>query len=1106
MPLDPFAPAALPPDAALWIGPAGCGKTQAVIDEILYSRASGSGFRPIWALLASGAQVSSFRQRLLDASREGVLFGVEFFNFEALYHRLLDRAGDPQHAINAAAQTHVLRRVIEQLCAEGALELFGPIARTPGFVAWVERLVGELKQGLVAPEVYHEAAETRGPKDRDLARIYAGYQAFLRERHLVDGHGAGWVALEHLRAGAAPTDDVRLLVIDGFDQFNCLHVELLTALARQTERTILTLTQIEDERAPRFQRFVETRARLMETGGDLWRIEPIPNAECGRAAPLQHLLSAVFALSAGRAPAQDAVRLIEAPDVEREVSAVLRRVKRQLLDGTPPDTIAILTRDLPRYSGALREKAHAYGVPLVVREGLPLRENPALAALLALIDLAALDFPRRDMLDVLRSPYLAPPGLSPAEVAELAQISQEQQVVRGREAWLAAARSSVRPPAEEDDSAPATLPADHAGLANALAAWFDRVTPPAQGTLDDLLRWIEALAGPDPEAEREARAEGEDLALPAAARNHVNLLGQVRAAPDGAQVARDVLALRAFWDVLAGLRAAHALIDGAASAPIAWDDFRQELELALAQATVAPMGGMSRVGRVLATDVHEARGLPHDHVYLLGLAEGVFPATQSQADLHHDGERIELAEAGVHLRSPAERADDLSLFYQAIGLARQTLTLSRFTVDDTGAPVPPSPFWQAALRVLDVPPEARERIPLGAAPPLEFAATSSEAAVAASALLVTDSPEIARALAAHNALLGDPAWANVLRGRLLEARREDARLPFDRYAGLLRHPPLVERAAHTLGGGRLWSATQLNDYGMCPFRFFARRLLTLEALEEPEEGYDVLQLGSINHAVLERTYRAVQREGLAIAPEHLPRALDLLDDAAADVFATAPEDYGFRPSAVWRHEQAALLRRLRWLVEQDFSGSGPVDQWLKDVTDGAPRVPYALEAPFGMGEMPPIEIDGAAGKLRLRGVIDRLDRAGDTIIVIDYKSGTTRFKEDDLSSGRNVQMLVYLLAAERLLKQRGERARVFGGLFWHIGSRETSGAVAVDAEALATARERLHIHVEAARAGQFVVKPSKPMVGGRCAFRCDYSAMCRLTRSGRRKPIQGGEP
>src|SRR5690606_27303222 len=97
MPLEHFAEITPPPDASLWIGGVGCGKTHAVIEEIQYARASGSGFRPIWVLLASGVQVSSFRQRLLDTNSEGVLFGVEFFNFEALYKRVLDRAGDPQH-------------------------------------------------------------------------------------------------------------------------------------------------------------------------------------------------------------------------------------------------------------------------------------------------------------------------------------------------------------------------------------------------------------------------------------------------------------------------------------------------------------------------------------------------------------------------------------------------------------------------------------------------------------------------------------------------------------------------------------------------------------------------------------------------------------------------------------------------------------------------------------------------------------------------------------------------------------------------------------------------------------------------------------------------
>ncbi len=1100
MPFEPIAPYREPPQAALWIGSAGCGKTHAVIDEILALRAL-SPFRPIWVLLASGPQVAAFRQRMLRVSGdEGVLFGVEFFNFEALYHRLLDRAGDPQRAIGQAAVTQVLRRVTEQLYDEGGLELFGPIARTPGFVALVARLVGELKQALVRPEQYREAAGQLGPKDRDLARIYEAYQAFLQSRRLVDGHGAGWVALEHVRGGTVRTDDVQLLAIDGFDQFNRLHVELLSALARQTERTVLTLTQLDAQRAGRFRRFEQTRERLMAAGADLWQIVPLTGEGCGRAAPLQHLTDSLLALAPEKAPAGDALALIEAPDVEREVRAVLRRVKQRLLDGTPPDAILIATRDLARYGGALRETAHAYGVPLVVRDGLPLRDNPAVTAFLALIDLAARDFPRRDTLDVLSSPYLAPPGLDPASIAALARISVERQVIGGREEWLDAVRAAARPLVDEDGEPQAGQAVDSA----ALAAWFERVTPPAAGTLDELLGWLEGLAGPDPEAEREAIAAAEEAPSAPPARDHANLIAQVRAAPDGEQATRDLLALQALWGVLAGLRAAHALIDGAPGPVLRWPDFRPELELALAEATVTPPGGTSRLGRVLVTDVHEARGLPHDHVYVLGLAEGVFPAPQAQTGAHHEGERQKLAACGVDLPAPAERADDLSLFYQVIGLARQTLTLSRFTVDDAGAPVPPSPFWGAALAALDVAPGARERIPVGAAPALEHAATPVEAAVAVSTLLASSSGDVGSALAAHNALLDDPAWRNALRGRMLEARREDARSPFDRHAGLLDAPALIARAAQLLEPGRMWSATQLNDYGMCPFRFFARRLLRLEAVKEPEEGHDVLQLGLINHAILERTYRAVQREGLAIAPENLPRALALLDEAARAVFDMAPADYGFRPSAVWRREQDALLRRLRWLIEQDFNEGLPGDKnQTLAAWSGGPRTPYALEASFGTEGVAPVEIAGEAGALRLRGKIDRLDRVGDAVIVIDYKSGSGSFNVDDLRAARSVQMLVYLRAAQRLLAERGEAARVAGGAYWHIGSRAISGAVKAGDEALDEAEARLHIHVAAARAGRFMVRPSKPMVRGRCAFPCDFSELCHLTRAGQRRSLAG---
>jgi ATP-dependent helicase/DNAse subunit B len=169
-----------------------------------------------------------------------VQFGVEFFNFETLYVRLLDLLGDPQRQVEDTARFQILRCVAATLRESGQLELFGQIAHRPGFLGLLAGLIHELKQGLVQPDRFTQVAQQ--PKDRDLARIYAAYQSFLQQKNLVDRHGAGWLAIDHLERGNRLPVRVDLLVVDGFDQFNRVHTRLLAALARQVSRTVLTLT------------------------------------------------------------------------------------------------------------------------------------------------------------------------------------------------------------------------------------------------------------------------------------------------------------------------------------------------------------------------------------------------------------------------------------------------------------------------------------------------------------------------------------------------------------------------------------------------------------------------------------------------------------------------------------------------------------------------------------------------------------------------------------------------------------------------------------------------------------------------------------------------
>jgi ATP-dependent helicase/DNAse subunit B len=1103
------------PDATLILGPAGSGKTEAALDAILAARDL-SPFSTIWVLLATGQQIHAFRERLLTKSPDAAQFGVEFFDFEKLYIRLLDLLGDPQRRVEETAHFQLLRHITTRLRDQGQLELFSQIAHLPGFIGLLAGLISELKQGLVQPDHFRQVADQFGPKDRDLAKIYAAYQQFLQDRALVDRHGAGWRAVAHLQRGERLPTRVDLLVVDGFDQFNRVHTHLLAALAGQIKQTVLTLAAAPGTR--QFRRFEQTRARVLESAPGLWRVQPhplapSPPAERGsiggpasRPPALDHLVNTLFLGEPGSLPGDGAVRLIEAPDVGREVGAALRRIKRLLLDGVPPESIMVVARDMRRYSAALRETARAYRIPLVAREGLPLRENPAMSLLFDLIDLAALDFPRRDVLDTLRSPYLASPDLSREQIRALETISAAEQVTRGRAAWLAAIRDAATLSYDEDGEPLAEIgPVDSDILHEALRRHFERITPPERGTAYTLTRWLEALLGPDPEREALDSAEGEIFPEDRDGDDHFSVIACIRAGADAARVTRDIHALHVFQYVLSGIRAAHDLLlaGGDEPAVLSWSDFRAELGLAVEQATVTPPGGTSRIGRVLAASALDARGLPHDHVFILGLAEGVFPAQESEGALYQDGERRALEAAGIDLQTAAERADDMSLFYQMIGLARRTLTLSRFTLDDKGAPCPPSPYWHAVRASVAIPDDQIARIKTGSAPGLDEAATLSEAAVAAAAVLSSEHPDHGSIAAAqvYNALLlrWGSRWLNVLRGQAIESGRESAASPFDHFSGLLADPNLIRKVAEQLGPDHLWSASQFNDFGFCPFRFFARRVLRLEELREPEEGLDPLQLGSIYHAILERAYRQVAAEGLSITPENRDRALELLDSAADHILADAPAVYGFRASPVWMAEQDEMRRRLRWLVEHDFSADSPfrlgerqkpTDHPVAALIGAAEREPFLLEAAFGPDQVwPALVIDGPAGSLTTRGVIDRLDRAGEYVIVVDYKTGATKHDVKEMAAGRDFQMMLYLLAAQAMIADPA--LTVAGGLFWHIRNRKASGEVRADDEAVEAARAFAHQHVLAARQGRFPVQPTK-MQGDRCAARCEFRALCRM--------------
>jgi ATP-dependent helicase/nuclease subunit B len=1088
------------------LAPVGAGKTAFVLEQLARTLES-QPFARIWVLVSGKRQEDAFRQRLIEKpDGRSVYFNVEFFTFYQLYHRLLNIAQQPPRMLDNAARFGLLRAILTDLKAQNQLPVYGAIAETPGFVRIMADFIYELKQNQVAPDKLAQAAQS--PKDHEIAAIYARYQDHLRQHELVDREGEGWLALEALKPNPHIARDVDLLLVDGYDQFTPLQARLLMQVAARARQTFITLTTVperEDTIGRRFTEAFEQLKRYSPDGLDV-SVQTRSEAQETRPAALRQVLDQIFRRDFQSCPAGENIVLIEAPDAESEAAAVLRRVKRVLADGARPDDVLIALRDWPRYAGHFATLGRAYGLPLALHGGEPLIQNPAVMLLLNIISLHETDFRRRDLLDVLRAPYLNVPGLGPEQADLLDRLSQQLIITGGASNWLEAITRAAQSGAladEEDSAAPEPLlTADAARqLHDALATFFAAVTPPAAAPLAAYIHWLHALIGPD---------EPEDADDPPDSKSNppeytLSLPAGIRAGAVPEMVARDLAALDELTRVLRSLLAAETLLQTLdSSRTMNRALFLFELRAAVSSAAVNR--GSTRTGRVLVTTVTDARGLPHRHVFIPGLSEGIFPAPLSEDPLYLDSERLALRAREITLETQAERGADDGLFYQLIGQARETLTLSRPTVQD-GAPWVASHLWRGVTAVLSDAPAIIEahRVRLGDVVPPESAASFGEALLALADGLNRPTPLPAAAQVYNWLLAEQPApWLRVDHARRVELRRMARGLRHDRFSGRLRDAALIAQIADQLGPQRTWSASQLNEFGTCPFRFFARRLLHLEALEEPEDGLDQLKLGTIYHDILEQTYRELTRRGCWIVPEHLDEALAVLREAAAPLLDAAPQRLGFADNALWAQERAVLLRRLEAFIRADFSDDNPAAKKL----NAPARRPFAQELPFSEDGAPnatiPIDLNGQTDYLRVRGRIDRLDETSAGVIIIDYKSGSTAIPVDDMRSGRNYQMMVYLHAAEQILAaQYGPNApEILGGLFWHLRSRDASGALRLDEEgcaALAQAQVHLGDLVAAARRGDFSVRPRR-LDHGKCIHYCDYARLCRIASTHRFKP------
>src|SRR5262249_38262343 len=78
---------------------------------------------------------------------------------------------------------------------------------------------------------------------------------------------------------------------------------------------------------------------------------------------------------------------------------------------------------------------------------------------------------------------------------------------------------------------------------------------------------------------------------------------------------------------------------------------------------------------------------------------------------------------------------------------------------------------------------------------------------------------------------------------------------FTNFEGLLENPGNLEVLRERFSGEHEFSATQLEGYAQCPFRFLLKNVLKIEPLDSPEIETDFGRRGTLVHDVLAELHR-----------------------------------------------------------------------------------------------------------------------------------------------------------------------------------------------------------------------------------------------------------
>ncbi|HMS09984.1 MAG TPA: PD-(D/E)XK nuclease family protein, partial [Pyrinomonadaceae bacterium] len=495
------------------------------------------------------------------------------------------------------------------------------------------------------------------------------------------------------------------------------------------------------------------------------------------------------------------------PSIEAEVRGTIARAKHLVIEGVRPEKIAIVCRTVQPYASLIASVSREYGLPVEMKHMIPVGQTP---------------------------------------------VGEFVKLLLG----------SVGPEAESEGEETVDRPFEFETTARML------LHPLGPGITGD--KWPDARRS-HPGSLDDWQKLGTDLAILQVPERQsykewaawlVSVFGSFRVREKAGSNAAELTALNRLIDAI------NEQTPRQVGRALSFEGFAAEIFDILSMVTT-PFGTAS--GGVVLHQPNTVIGGKFDHIFVLGMAEGMLPAKVTENPIIDFHERKRLSGFGIEFEDAAEvpRWEALSFYFVLLAGAK-SLSFSYPRYVDGDPRLPNSYFEKLGLS----PEEAAE----------EF---------------VSSREELRRVfLAGAESPVTDEVLERAKFQFAVERRRESSE-PFDDFDGVVGKALDPSR--------RTWSVSQLTKIGQCPFKWFSEKVLGLGPPEEADLELPPATKGTLYHKTLEI---AVQN---AIAADDLRAAVLANLDAA---FAEAEASDGLLVASVanWELQRSEHLELLRKVV------------------------------------------------------------------------------------------------------------------------------------------------------------------------------------------------